>query len=189
LENLIELLRHNYSISIDEATVLSDYFKLESLAKGEFYLKEGAACYKLSFICSGIMRLYRVNDNREVTQWISTEGYFVTDLASLSYGMPARWNIQALTDCEYYTISKDVYEGLKEVLPSWPEIEKRFLTKCFIILEERVHKQISLSAEERYDDLMQFDPSLFNEVPLQFLASMLGMSPETLSRIRAKKSS
>ena len=75
------------------------------------------------------------------------------------------------------------------MLPAWPEIENRFLTKCFIILEERVHNQISLSAEERYNDLMQFNPIPFNEVPLQYLASMLGMTPETLCRIRAKRTS
>ena len=126
---------------------------------------------------------------KEVTQWISTEGYFVTDLASLAYGTPSRWNIQTLSDCEFYTISKQDYDNLKEVLPAWPEIEKRFLTKCFIILEERVHNQISLSAEERYNDLMQFNPILFNEVPLQYLASMLGMTPETRTCIRAKRTS
>lgn len=176
-------------MSIEEATILSSFFKLESLTKGGFYLKSGVSCLKLSFISSGMMRMYRSEGVKEVTQWISTKGYFVTDLASLSYGTPSRWNIQALTDCEYYTISKQDYDGLKEVLPAWSEIEKRFLTKCFIILEERVHKQISLSAEERYNDLIQFNPMLFNEVPLQYLASMLGMTPETLSRIRAKRTS
>ena len=169
--------------------MLYPFFKAEKLAKGEFYLKAGVPCHKLSFISKGMLRMYRSDGAKEVTQWISTEGYFVTDLASLAYGTPSRWNIQTLSDCEFYTIAKQDYDNLKEVLPAWPEIEKRFLTKCFIILEERVHNQISLSAEERYNDLMQFNPIPFNEVPLQYLASMLGMTPETLSRIRAKRTS
>jgi hypothetical protein len=73
------------------------------------------------------------------------------------------------------------------VVPAWPEIEKQFIAGCFITLEDRVFNHLSLSAEERYDQLFAFNQDLFRHVPQQYLASMLGMTPETFSRIRAKK--
>jgi len=116
-----------------------------------------------------------VIEDKEVTQWISTKGYFLTDLASFTFNTPARWNIQALTDCELYTIERQEYESLGDTIPEWHRLEKLFIAKCFIILEERYHK------------LFQLQPDLFNQVPLQYLASMLGMTPETLSRLRKKQ--
>ena len=72
------------------------------------------------------------------------------------------------------------------MVPKWVELEKMFITKCFSILEDRILQHLSLSAEERYNQLFEFNKELFNVVPLQYLASMLGMAPETLSRIRKK---
>lgn len=66
-------------------------------------------------------------------------------------------------------------------------MEKQFIAGCFVQLEDRVFSHLSLSAEERYDKLFENNKEIFNQVPLQYLASMLGMSPETFSRIRNKK--
>ncbi|MGS0527187.1 Crp/Fnr family transcriptional regulator [Zobellia nedashkovskayae] len=106
---------------------------------------------------------------------------------SFSFKQRARWNIQALTDCELYTINKENYALLNSVVPNWAEMEKQFIAGCFVQLEERVFSHLSLSAEERYNQLFENNKALFNQVPLQYLASMLGMSPETFSRIRNKK--
>ena len=75
-------------------------FKPQSLKKGDYFLKTGRTCDKLSFVQSGLLRVYVQTPDKEVTQWISTKGYFVTDLASLIFNTPARWTIQALTDSD-----------------------------------------------------------------------------------------
>ena len=62
-------------------------------------------------------------EDKEVTQWISTKGYFVTDLSGFIFNQPARWTIQALTDVEIYTIRKSEYEKIKTIIPRWPELE------------------------------------------------------------------
>lgn len=95
--------------------------------------------------------------------------------------------MQALTSCKLYTIDKNNYDRLKSILPDWSEIERRFIAGCFVTLEDRVFSHLSLSAEERYDQFFKKNKELFNQVPLQYVASMLGMSPETFSRIRGKK--
>lgn len=165
---------------------ISNLFEETTLAKGEFFCRSGKYCEKLSFVKRGLIRIYAEVDDKEITQWISAPGYFVTDLASLVFKKEARWNIQALTDCELYTISGERYRRIGEVIPNWDRLEKMFLANCFMTLEDRVFKHLSMSAAERYHELFAQNPSLFNEVPLQYLASMLGMTPETLSRIRAK---
>lgn len=161
-------------------------FKPLALKKDDFFLKEDQYCDRLAFIGSGLMRIYRYADGKEVTQWISSAGYFVTDLASFVFDTPGRWNIQALTDCELFSIDRRAYQGLNASIPKWAELDKLFIARCFIMLEERVFTHLHLSAEARYQKLMEQSPELFNLVPLQYLASMMGMTPETLSRIRAK---
>lgn len=166
---------------------IASRFKYRQVKKDEFLLKQERLCGQLSFIQSGLVRMYCNVNDKEVTQWISTQGYFVTDLASFIFNTPARWNIQALTDCDLYTIDKEDYNDLGNVIPEWHQLEKLFIAKCFIILEERVNSHLFMTAEERYNQLLSKQPELFNLVPLQYLASMLGMTPETLSRLRKKQ--
>jgi CRP-like cAMP-binding protein len=110
-------------------------------------------------------------------------------MASLTFGTPSRWNIQALTDTELQTIHKDDYNRIAEIVPKWPEIEKQFIVKCFIMMENRIFAHLSMPAEERYSSFYNQNKELFSQVPLQYIASMLGMTPETFSRIRKKHNS
>lgn len=85
-----------------------------------------------------------------------------------------------------YSISKFNYDKIEAYIPDWDKKEKEFLIHCFTILENRVLQFISMTAEERYLCYFQENKSLFNQIPQQYIASMLGMTPETLSRIRKK---
>ncbi len=113
--------------------------------------------------------------------------YFITEILGFFFSQPNRWTIQALTNVELLTISKENYIKLCKEFPKWNEIEKRFIAKCFAMLEDRVFSHLSMSAEERYDLFFQQNRELFNKVPLQYIASIIGMSPETFSRIRKRK--
>lgn len=170
-----------------DLNAISQFFHRETLKKGDYFLETGKSSNKLSFILSGMLRIYLQTEDKEVTQWISTKGYFVTDLAGFVFETPARWTIQALTDVELFTISRSDYKNLGKMIPSWHELEKLFIARCFIILEDRVFTHLSMSAEERYHFFFENNKELFNQVPLQYIASMLGMTPETFSRIRKKQ--
>ena len=171
----------------EEFTKMISYFQIEKLLKNEFFTEEGKYCNRFSFQKTGILRVFKLDDGKEVTQWISTPDYFITEISSFFFGEPNRWSIQALTDSEILTISKENYKQFCDEFPKWNEIEKRFLAKCFAMLEDRVYSHLTKTAEERYAMYFEKNKSLFNQVPLQYLASALGMSAETFSRIRKRQ--
>lgn len=170
----------------EELEIISSFFKPETIKKGDYFLLTGKAADKLSFIQTGLLRVFLATENKEVTQWISTKGYFVTDLSGFIFEQPARWTIQALADTELFTIKREDYKKIGTLMPKWHELEKLFIAGCFTTLEDRIFSHLSMSAEERYTLFFEHNKSLFNQVPLQYIASMLGMTPETLSRIRKK---
>lgn len=178
-----------FGVTPEDVTKIGSFFEPISFRKGEYFLRRGQLSDRLGFLQSGVLREYVTIDDKEVTKWISTKGYFVVDLSSFVFEKPARWNIQALTDCEVYVINQKNYRLLNNVIPNWQELEKLFIAKCFTVLEDRVLAHLSMTAEERYQQLFAFNKELFNTVPLQYLASMLGMTPETLSRLRKKSQS
>lgn len=186
MDELSKYIQSYFDTRNEIAEVLSGRFVSEQLARNEFHTSIGSRHGDLSFVKSGYLRVYRSTEKKEVTQWISSPGEFATDLGPLMFDQTARYNIQAITDCELYTLSYSEYRKVQRELAEWPQIEKLFLAKCFMTIEDRIFSFISMTAEERYHFLLEFKPDLFLQVPHQYLASMLGMTPETFSRVRKK---
>lgn len=186
MTELEKYIQTYFGINQNDLSTISTFFNPITLKKGDFFLKTGQYSDRLGFVQSGIMREFVVLDGKEVTKWISTKGYFVVDLSSFVFHQTARWNIQALTDCELYVIDSRAYQRIGQVVPRWTTLEKLFIAKCFTVLEDRILQHLSMTAEERYHQLFNYNQALFNQVPLQYLASMLGITPETLSRLRKK---
>lgn len=174
-------------VDAEDMQKIGAFFKLKTIKKGDFLLKAGKRCDSLSFVQSGLLRMFHSSEEKEITQWISTKGSFTTDLASFVFDTPSRLYIQALSDSEVYSITKADYQIIGELVPKWHELEKLFIVRCFIMLEERIYSHLSMTAEERVEAFFQTNKELFHQVPLQYIASMLGMTPETFSRIRKKQ--
>lgn len=183
-----EHIKENFgALTNEEIEILQSFFYEEELTKNEFFTQTDKYCNKLSLVKSGLLRIYRLSDGKEITQWISTPNYFVTEISSFFFDQPSRLSIQALTNVQLLTIDKQSYSELNKKLPKWKEIETQFIAKCFAVLEDRVFSHLSMSAEERYNVYFEQNRELFNQVPLQYIASILGMSAETFSRIRKRK--
>jgi len=183
-----QLIQEHFGLlSANELSLLRGYFREETLERNAFFTKSDKICDRLSLVTSGILRVYALSDGKEITQWISTENFLVTEVSGFFFDQPNRWTIQAFTDTTLLTISKANYHKLCADFPKWHEIEKRFIVKCFAMIEDRIFSHLSMSAEERYQQYFQQHSALFNQVPLQYIASVLGMTPETFSRIRKKQ--
>ena len=189
MKNFNQLIQAYFGqLSKEELELVQSYFYEEKLQRNDFYTCSGKICNRLSIIKSGIFRIYAHSDGKEITQWISTENQLLTEIMGFFYQQQNRWTIQAITDATLLTISKENYLKLCESFLKWNTIEKQFIVKCFAMLEDRVFSHLSLTAEERYDQYYSQNKDLFNQVPLQYIASVLGMSAETISRIRKRKS-
>lgn len=174
-------------LSAEELLIIRGYFKEEKLERNSYFTESDKICDRLSFVKSGILRVYALADGKEITQWIATENFLLTEVMGFFFNQHNRWSIQALTNTELLTISKNDYKKLCSDFPKWLEIEKKFLMNCFSMMEDRVFSHLSMTAEQRYSAYFQKNKELFNKVPLQFIASVLGMTPETFSRIRSRQ--
>ncbi|MHA7059620.1 Crp/Fnr family transcriptional regulator [Aquimarina sp. M1] len=163
--------------------ILSVFEPLE-LTKGEFFLKSGKICRKMAFIESGYMRMYDIVDGKEITLWIGSDGKFITSLSSFIFETDNNWNIQAITDCKLYIINRKNHFELNRTEPKWLEFDNLILANSFALLEKNMFSQLHTTAKQRFLSLLDEEPELFKNVPLQFIASMLGITPESLSRLR-----
>lgn len=180
-------LQKHLSIPAAQLPEVVPLFQEEQLAKGDYFVKKGRLCRKLGFLMEGYLRFYFTTETKEITHWIFWKDQLVTDVSSFYLQTPSKWHIQAMTDCQLYTISDEHYQQMKEIVPGWDRINQTFIVKCFSSLENRVYTFLSMTAEERYQYLFDAHKELFHQIPLNYLASMLGITPETLSRIRKKR--
>lgn len=188
MQDFNKLIQEHFGqLTNQELAIIHSYFHEEKLQKNDFFTKSDKICDRLSIVKSGILRVYALSDGKEITQWISTENFLITEVPGFFFDQPNRWTIQAFTDTALLTITKTNYLKLCEAFPKWNEIEKRFIVKCFAMMEDRVFSHLSMTAEERYDLYFEQNRALFNQVPLQYIASVLGMTAETMSRIRKRQ--
>lgn len=155
--------------------------------KGEPLVTEGQTCRHLWFLQSGALRGFYNTEEREVTHWFGFEADFVTSFHSFITGQPAVETIQLLEGCVLWAISK---QALTELMNRHHEIERLVriaYERYYIRLEERYVNAHFKSAAERYEALLQQSPHILQRVPLGHVASFLGISQETLSRIRGKR--
>lgn len=189
MENFNKLIQEHFGVlSRQELSIVRSYFKEERLCKNEIFTESGQSCNRLSIVKSGILRVYALTEKgKEITQWLSTKDFFITEVTGFFFNQPNRWTIQAFTETELLTITKTDYHKLCNEFPKWNEIEKKFILKCFAMIENRIFSHLSMTAEERYNQYFEHNRELFHQVPLQYIASVLGMAPETFSRIRKRQ--
>lgn len=169
-----------------EAQKIAPYFTAQSLDKNTCLLEAGKKADHLFFLAEGFIRIHADFDGKEITQWISCPGYFITDLSSWFFNQPAKWSLTTLSTVSVWCISKSNYNLVQSEIAHWHTKEKLFIGHCFDLMENRIFQFISQSSEERYLAYCTQFEYLFNHVPHQYIASLLGMTPETLSRLRRK---
>lgn len=158
----------------------------ERIARDEFLLAEGRVCQGIHFIVKGGVRTYRLLDGKEVNTSFHFERDFVCELESLSGGLPSSKFIQALEATETVFIPKVPMIGLYQISPSFQQLGRKILERVAIAEQQYSSLFTFYSPEERYTHILQRYPHFIQRVPLQHLASYLGVARETLSRIRKR---
>ncbi|GAA5522735.1 Crp/Fnr family transcriptional regulator [Aliifodinibius salicampi] len=171
-----------------EIEQLHNFSTARTLDKGEYFIRENSVCNEIAFINEGILRSYYTNeDAEEITYCITFQNNFMTAYSSLITGKPTPENIQAITDTELLVFQKrDLVDQLTHGSPNWIKLQKHFAEQEYLNLEKRVFSYQKKDAKQRYIDLMETHPRYIQQIPLQYLASYLGITPRHLSRIRQK---
>lgn len=174
------------NLDIESSKVFNSMSPIQHFAKGDFLLKQDDVCRKSYWIIRGIARKYYLHDGKDIT----TELYFEDDLAisfeSYTLQKPSKEYIQALTDISVAVTDYTLFQKMKQQFPKLTELDLMLTEYYAIWLEERLFEFHTLSASERYLNLFEKQPKIVQFVPLTYIASYLGISLETLSRIRAK---
>jgi CRP-like cAMP-binding protein len=158
---------------------------VKRLRKRQYLLQEGDVCVNNCFIVKGCLRLYRVGeDGTEHILRFAVENWWISDQESLNNGIPSKNNIDALEDSEVILISQTDYINLQMTIPRLRELVERLKARSFEASQRRILSNISFSAEEKYQNFIKTYPDIFYRIPLHMIASYLGVSRETLSRIR-----
>jgi CRP-like cAMP-binding protein len=160
-------------------------FKEKSLKKSEAFISEGERCTEVGFILSGTCRsFYLSGAGEEITYCFRFPGEFVTAYSSFITGQGSLENMQALTKTELLVISKADVEMLAEKFTGWLKFLKIIAEQQYIELEKRIFQLQRVNAKQRYDDLLKNHPQYVQHIPLQHIASYLGITQRHLSRIR-----
>jgi CRP-like cAMP-binding protein len=175
-------------IAIDDETfeMAIDYFKVETIVKGDFLIKEGKACRKIAFVNEGLLRVFYLKEGIEINTSFCLENSITCSFKSLVNQTPSAENIQALENSVIVTLSSEHLIQLFNDSKQWLALRLLLTEKECVRLSDRAGFLSFETALEKYQKLLQLQPELIQRVPIQHLASYIGVSRETISRIRAK---
>lgn len=157
----------------------------KKLRKRQYLLQEGDVCHYNCFVAKGCLRLYRVGeDGVEHILRFAVENWWISDQESYNNGISSKNNIDALEDSELLLIEKKDFNRIVSDFPNFRTFRDSLKARSYDVSQNRIMSHISDTAEEKYTNFIKFYPGVFNRVPLHMIASFLGVSRETLSRIR-----
>jgi len=161
--------------------------KVKELKKGELFSREGEVVHQVAFVNTGLFRsFYYSSADEDVTFCFRFAKTFIGAYSSFLTGEPAQENFQAISDAEIIVFKKTDLEELQQQSINWVKFFKQLAELEYLALEKRVFLLQKESAETRYADLLQKHPEYLQHIPLNYLASYLGVTQRHLSRIRAK---
>ncbi len=161
--------------------------KSVSISKNDFFIHEGNVSKYIAFVNSGVLYSYTIDKkgNKHVVQ-IAPENHWISDLFSFFSYETSAFNIQAIEDCEITILSRENFEKACNTIPAIERFFRLLIQNAYVDSLRRVSRIYANSAEERYLNLIKSNPKIIQRVPQHYIASYLGIKPQSLSRIRKK---
>lgn len=172
-------------IPSEQALLCEEFYVLKSIKKGTFLLKQGEICRDTFFVEKGLLRMFSTDNNgREHIIQFAPERWLISDRSSIFFNEKSRYSIEAIEDSEILLLAPDFFTRLAEKFPAAAENNDLLLQKHIRNLQNRVNSLLSETAEERYLNFIKMYPDILFRVPQWMVASYLGITPESLSRVR-----
>ena len=189
-ESFAVYLREGAGLSDEELDLVKQVTIEKKLRKRQYLLQEGDVAHYNCFVAKGCLRLYRIGkDGSEHILRFAVENWWMSDYESYNSGDPAKGNIDAIEDSELLLIKKQDFDALTNTIAKFRLFRERLEARSYDASLKRIMSNISETAEERYVNFIKSYPQFYNRVPLHMVASFLGVTRETLSRIRLQYSS
>ncbi|MDB5145641.1 MAG: cAMP-binding domain of or a regulatory subunit of cAMP-dependent protein kinase [Mucilaginibacter sp.] len=172
-------------LTSDEETIIVATFQPKKLRKKQYFLQEGNVCKYVGFIVKGAMRQYSVDEKgAEHIIQLYIENYWASDRESAVMLTPSKYNIDAWEDTELLVATVADMLDMIEKIPSFGQMTRLMDQRSFIVSQRRLNSTISNTAEKRYEEFADNHPQFIQRFPQHLIASFLGITKETLSRIR-----
>ncbi|MNQ17406.1 Fumarate and nitrate reduction regulatory protein [compost metagenome] len=185
LSILQEYLVDKIVLSETELLLIDSVSIVKKIRKKQFLLEAGEVWKYNAFVCKGLIKTFSVDkDGKEHIINFSPENYWFGDRESLTNNTPSKFNIDAIENSEIILIKKEDFEMLCHEIPSFNNLVNTILQKSFMVSQNRIHASISFSAEEKYQNFLESNPLLINRIPQHMIGAYLGITPETITRIR-----
>jgi CRP-like cAMP-binding protein len=176
------------ALTEDDLQVLEEKLTVQQLHKGDYLVRQGEVCRNVSFINFGLLRLFSIEDGKEICKGFVREDDYVSEYTSFLTQHPALENLEALEDCEVVNLSYINMQSLYKSNPVFEQFGRKIAEQLFIMLSTYNSSLLALTPEERYMIILDTQPEIIQRVPQYMIASYVGVSPEHLSRIRKKLS-
>nr|WP_321358299.1 Crp/Fnr family transcriptional regulator [uncultured Draconibacterium sp.] len=186
MQRLLKNIEAYIPLDENDISLLENAIEKRVYKKNDIIFTEGNIADEIYFVTRGCVRLFYNVDGNDKTAFFYTEGQFICAGESYTYNIPATENFQAVEQTEIYVFTKKKTDELLRKVPKFEVIARIATENELITCQKVIASFVTKSAEERYTDLLSTQGDLFLRVPQQFIASFLGVSPETLSRIKAR---
>ena len=185
MENIESYLSEILEIPKEAVTKCNNFYSAKKVSKNEFLLREGEICNGTYFVEKGLLRMYSIDKNgKEHIIQFAPEKWLISDRSSLHFNEKSKYYIEAVEESEILVLKNDFFASINMEFPNTVENNDLLLQKHIRNLQNRVNSLLAETAEERYMNFIKMYPDILLRVPQWMVASYLGITPESLSRVR-----
>jgi CRP-like cAMP-binding protein len=189
-QRILFYLQSFKNLTYEDLLPLLQLAKPRHLAASEVYIQQNSTHRKIALILTGLIRVYLVKPNGdEITTELSWEDQIVACQDAIFLNKPSRFTYQAMEETDLLEIDYDALQTLLESTPKLESTRKYFLMNMLAQSMDRIESFVLLSPEERYRQLVEQKPNIINRVPNKYIATFLGITPVSLSRLRRRMAS